>query len=428
MQLFFFIVYIFEAIIALIYFSDNYVLKKSHGYSIFLAIALYILGFLVNILDGNNFIINDFVFFLINIIISKSCFEISLKGSIFHSSLLLAIMFVTELLAEAEASYLLNIPLDAYKNSLTALIILGIISKVLYLLICKIISFLFSYKGKINVDSKKSSALFLYPIMVTAMLTTFLYASTKYDFSKNLNMVCAVISILSLLFCCFIFVYNQIVENQRDELISLQAQNQRVELNKTFYNLLEQKNEEQRILVHDMKHHLYAINSMNDINAIKKYVAKIQPEIEEYQYIGKTGNKMFDLILNRYSMICSSQGINFEADIKTSNLSFIDDNDLVSLLGNLFDNAIEASKACNEPYIRIFTKTERNFAILIIENSTANAPVSQNDKLVSTKSGTSFHGYGTKSIEKTVEKYNGVCQWDYDSKLNEFRFNIFFNI
>lgn len=88
------------------------------------------------------------VFFIINLLYSYFVFHISFKNSIFHSTILLAIMFITEMIVEATASSILHIPLDAYKESLTALIILGIMSKVLYLVVVKIISIIFSYKKK----------------------------------------------------------------------------------------------------------------------------------------------------------------------------------------------------------------------------------------------------------------------------------------
>lgn len=427
MQVFFFCVYIFEAIVAYIYYSDNYTLRRSHIQTFIILLSLYVLAFGANIIDRNTNYINDIVFFAVNFIFSKACFNISTKSSIFHSSFLLAIMFLTELVTEAGASYVLHIPIDAYKNSLAALFIIGIISKTLYLFVCKLISYFFSYKKHSENDNKRTIVLFLYPIMITATLTIFLYASTKYDFSDKLNLLCIIISILSLVFCCFIFIFNQIVQAQQNELLQLQVQNQKNELNNTFYNLLEQKNEEQRIFVHDMKHHIFAMTSMDDIQEIKNYALKIQPEIEKHEFIGKTGNKMLDLILNKYAIIAKTQNIDFIVDIRLSNLNFIDDNDLSSLLGNLLDNAVEAAENCNNPYIRFTTNIEKNFTFLSIINSSLQPPVTKNDLLVSTKTNSEYHGYGTKSIEKTAEKYNGICHWEYKTELQEFHFNILFN-
>lgn len=243
MQLFFLAVYLFEALIAFVYFFDNFKLKRSLPATFAILTVLYLAAFAVNILDNNINIINDVAFFSVNMIFGMLCFEISLKSCIFHSSFLLAVMFLTELVAEAGISALLKIPIDAYKTNLAALFIIGTISKILYLIVCKIVSSLFSYK-KISENARKRQAtLFLYPIIVTITLTLFLYASTKYNFSKTLNLICAIVCCVSLVFCCFIFIYNNVIQRQEAELITLQAERQRNEINKTFYDLLEKKNE-----------------------------------------------------------------------------------------------------------------------------------------------------------------------------------------
>lgn len=427
-QIFFFIVYIFGAVIAYIYFYENYELKLTQTGSFLIATGLYIIGFLFNLVFDNNFIINQCAFFIINILYCKISFNISFKSSIFHSSILLAIMFITEMIVEAGASLLLHIPIDAYKNSLTALVILGIICKVLYFTVCKIISTAFSYKkNNATNDIKKNLVLFIYPIIITAMLSVILYASATYKFSKTVNFVCITISIISLIFCCIIFIINKNFQKQENELISLQAENQRNEMNQVFYEMLEKKNDEQRILVHDIKHHLAAINTMDNIPEINDYIRNILPELNEHKFIGKTKNKMFDLILDRYSSICETKSIKFTVDIRFSNLSFIQDKDLVSMLSNILDNAIEAVESIENPSIRLSTKQNENFVILSVVNSCIKKPNAFGEKLITTKADSKYHGYGLKSIEKTANKYNGLCQWNFDEQNYEFQLTVIFN-
>ncbi len=427
-QIFFFFVYVFGAVIAYIYFSENYEIKYKPVISILISIGLYAVGFFVNLIFNNNFIINDIAFILINLLYCKISFNISIKSGIFHSSILLAIMFITELIVESGASLLLHIPIDAYKNSLTALVILGIICKILYFIVCKIISTAFSYrKNNATNDIKRNLVLFIYPIITTALLSTFLYISATYNLSRNINLICVILSVVSLLFCCIIFIINKNFQKQENEIISLQSENQRNKMNQGFYEILEKKNDEQRILVHDIKHHLATINSMEDITEIKNYIAEIQPELVEHKYIGKTKNKMFDLILDRYDHICAAKSINFIVDIRSSNLDFIEDKDLVSMLSNILDNAVEAVEGLDNPTIRLSTKKEKNFVVAAVINTCLKKPKADGEKLITTKSDSLYHGYGIKSIEKTVNKYNGICHWHFDESNDEFHFNVLFN-
>ena len=427
MQIFYLFIYIFEAVVAYLYFSENYKEKIKKSYLFPILFFLYFLAFLVNIFANNTSYVNEITMLVVNFLFSKLCFNITIKSSIFHSSFLLAVLFSAELITSAMMSYFLHIPLDAYRNSFSAFVILVVISKTVYFFVCKLISHFFSYKKLSEAEFRRTFVLFIYPLMIIAVLTTLLYASVKYSFSRGLNMACIILSFLSMVFCCFIFIYNQRVQKQQLELMNLQTLKQKDELNKTFYGLLEQKNEEQRVLAHDIKHHLFAISSMDDLSEIKNYISGINPDLEKYQYIGRTDNKMLDLILNKYYMLAKNEDISFITDIRASNLSFVDDNDLVSLLGNLLDNAFEAAKTSTKKKVSLITNNEKSFVLLSIVNSCSSAPIIDNDKLISTKTDKRFHGYGTKSIEKTAEKYKGICQWNYDEGEKEFHYNILFN-
>lgn len=427
-QLVFFTVYIFEAVIAYMYFNDNYNIKRKHLTSLFIVLCLYSLTFGINVIFHNNLTINLIMFFIINLVYCRLSFDISLKNAILHSSILLAIMMLSELIIETGASLLFDIPMDAYKHSFASLVILGTVEKVLYLLICKFISAAFSYKKNNTPNNlKRDFALFLYPIITTVMLLVFSYTSAAYQISDKINFVFITISILSMIFCCLIFIINQKIQIQENELIKLQTEKQKTEINRSFYALLDKKNEEQQTLAHNMKHHIYLLKNMSDIDEIKNYLKTIDPALDEYEYIGKSNNKMLDLILSKYHHICKTNNIEFEVDIRSCNLSFINDNDLTTMLGNLLDNAVEAAKGTEHAVIRFAAKNHMSFHTISIINSSHQAPKTRGEKLLTTKADPAFHGYGVKSVEKTAKKYNGVCEWFYDEIKKEFHFSIIFN-
>lgn len=176
-----------------------------------------------------------------------------------------------------------------------------------------------------------------------------------------------------------------------------------------------------------MRHHFSAINSMSSTDEIKSYLSRVQSNLDEYRYIGKTSNKMFDLILSKYDFVCAQSGIAFDADVRESNLAFIIDDDLVAMLSNLLDNAVEAAKNSKNAYINLSVKNEKSFVVLRVVNSCAVAPEANGNLLKTTKNDASVHGYGTKSIRKTAKKYNGICEWHYDETAGNFSFTILFN-
>ena len=97
------------------------------------------------------------------------------------------------------------------------------------------------------------------------------------------------------------------------------------------------------------------------------------------------------------------------------------------MLSNILDNAIEAVESIENPSIRLSTKQNENFVILSVVNSCIKKPNAFGEKLITTKADSKYHGYGLKSIEKTANKYNGLCQWNFDEQNYEFQLTVIFN-
>ena len=134
-----------------------------------------------------------------------------------------------------------------------------------------------------------------------------------------------------------------------------------------------------------------------------------------------TGNKMLDIIIGKYTALCSKNGLDFNAKALTSNLSFVHDSDISAMVGNLLDNAFEAAKQAENGKIEfsLYTIDGKSCVVSVI-NTALTAPKCENENLVSAKPDAQSHGYGIKSIKKTAEKYGGSYSWFYDDKNREF--------
>ena len=77
---------------------------------------------------------------------------------------------------------------------------------------------------------------------------------------------------------------------------------------------------------------------------------------------------------------------------------------MVNILGNLIDNAIEASVDEKEPYIELTIKQEKSFILIKVVNKysrefSGNMETKKKDKI--------FHGIGIGSVNDIVKKYDG---------------------
>ncbi len=114
-----------------------------------------------------------------------------------------------------------------------------------------------------------------------------------------------------------------------------------------------------------------------------------------------------DVILNRYKTECELKGIDFNFDVRLNNLSFVSDFDLVAILDNLLDKAIEAAEITKEKSITFETDNRNSYTVIIISNSCENSPTTDNNRLITTKKDKNVHGLGLKSVSNTLKKYSG---------------------
>ena len=85
----------------------------------------------------------------------------------------------------------------------------------------------------------------------------------------------------------------------------------------------------------------------------------------------------------------------------------------MTILGNLLDNAVEAVSVAKEKHISFETDFRNNFSVIIISNSCDRNPLNERGDITeTTKSNKRLHGFGLKSVKRTVKKYNGDIAFD----------------
>ena len=225
---------------------------------------------------------------------------------------------------------------------------------------------------------------------------------------------------LLLLSSIFLFIAYQRNIERENELFQLKNEMNRIETEKTYYDILEKQNQDLMIYAHDAKNHLTAIKSLNTDPQIEEYINKMSESLAFYNKVSHSGNKILDVIINKYLTECEIKGVTFTFDIRLKNLEYVEDYDLVTILGNLLDNALESAEKSEKREISISTDYRNTYDVIIITNSCDTQPKTINEKLFTTKSDKIFHGVGLKSVAKTLKKYNGDYDWEYDDQNKVF--------
>ena len=110
-------------------------------------------------------------------------------------------------------------------------------------------------------------------------------------------------------------------------------------------------------------------------------------------------------------------------------LSFIRENDIYALLGNILDNAMEASekrKKDEERVVSISTISKEGFIRIHEENFFDGDLIYENNVRKTTKQNKLYHGFGVKSIKLIAEKYHGDVS--ISTKDGKFILDILFSI
>lgn len=133
------------------------------------------------------------------------------------------------------------------------------------------------------------------------------------------------------------------------------------------------------LYAHDAKNHLATIKGLNNNPKIDKYLEKMTDSLTAYSNISHSGNMTLDVIINRYITECNLKNIKFSFDVRLSNLLFVDVIDLVAILDNLLDNALEAEEKSDRKAVSLETDYRNSYEVIIVTNSCAKNPV--NDTL-----------------------------------------------
>lgn len=245
-------------------------------------------------------------------------------------------------------------------------------------------------------------------------------AEIQYEkIDSRLNMIVLIYGIAIINILTFAFLNKMAQKNKNETLLQMMQVHEKEQ--KKAFQSLEDIYKTMQILKHDMKNEwivvLRAIKSRQYDYAEKIAEKMLNSKIESFEEYVSISNPAVNALLNYKLNIAKQKGININSYVQEDFESF-DDYDIVMLISNLLDNAIEASENISDSDIDIMITTKMNYLSIVIANKIDESVLKENRRLKTTKSDTANHGLGTKSVKQICEKYNGMI--DYYEKDNMF--------
>lgn len=183
------------------------------------------------------------------------------------------------------------------------------------------------------------------------------------------------------------------------------------ELIETHYQEVDNMYRKMRGWRHDYRNHIQAMKVMaanGNMDGIKAYLDELDTDLNTVDTVVKTGNAMADAILNSKISLAQSKSIAVHCDAHIPVKLQMSELDLCCILGNLFDNAIEASLSLpeRERQIRVYMDMKGTQLYISFTNFTSGRKLNKVGNIFKTSKGDG-HGFGLVRIDNIIERLGG---------------------
>lgn len=162
---------------------------------------------------------------------------------------------------------------------------------------------------------------------------------------------------------------------------------------------------------HDIKHQIEGLRSLDSSKAKNEWLDNMEHDLRQYEETINTGNAVLDTLLTSKNIVCRKNHIGLTCVIDGTLLDFMSSMDLCSIFGNALDNAIESVVKLENPeerLIHVSLSTQKGFVLILFENYCRETLNFEKGMPKTTKADNKNHGFGIKSIQYTVKKYDGT--------------------
>lgn len=174
------------------------------------------------------------------------------------------------------------------------------------------------------------------------------------------------------------------------------------------YELQKENMEIVNIKCHDLRHQIQTIRKSGTIG--EQMIDEIEKVVKVYDSNISTDNEVLDVILSDMALRCQCNDIQFTCMVDGKQLSFMEEVDVYSLMGNMLENAFEYEckvQPSSDRFISVVIREIAEGVSIHVENYYIGDAVVENGIVETTKEDKNFHGFGMLSMKKHVEKYAG---------------------
>lgn len=223
------------------------------------------------------------------------------------------------------------------------------------------------------------------------------------DFPDYMVFFMAVLLFVNIM---IVFYVEALRKNEKEKYLA-ELTEQHYHLQIEYYQQLLEKQQETKALWHDIKKYttaMQAVAAQNDSEQLRQIAQAAADAYERVKDISAVGNPVVDALLNQYLRSAKENQIQVLLDITIPEVLAISTLLLSVVIGNTFDNAIEACRLIvpEKRMIHLQLRKQNRILFYSIENPYI-------DAVTQLRVG-KHHGYGLKNVERAVNQNNGNFQ------------------
>ncbi|MBR4914587.1 MAG: GHKL domain-containing protein [Clostridiales bacterium] len=381
--------------------------KAEKPYHYILIAVLYVLNVLaVSYLDQ---LVKAVVILVLFIGFTMLIFKVSFKKSLLANLIYTAITFSLQTVALLVMMRVTGKEWRQISNNES--FIGDLICELLMFLIVMVLNTVFKKGVLTNLDIKGWITFALYPLFTIVAVLVLVFSVDKETVDNDVYISLVILATGMFILSVLIFALIDNVVRRENDIHEKEIMLGQTEHLNQMYRSLSDEREKQKARSHDYMNHLNVMLMLAREGKVDEQIHYIEEQLgKEIQSVDiiDTGNTLINAVLNIKYLEAKEKGIiiPFIADnLKDIKIS---DSDLVTIITNILDNAIEAVQKCDEKRI-VFKIIKDSDTLIIDSTNTYKGHLPAGGDFGTTKSDKKNHGFGLANIKNTVEANNGNC-------------------
>lgn len=278
----------------------------------------------------------------------------------------------------------------------------------------------FRKKGSLQKQHNKwLQLIILFPAVSSIMLAVLFYTSPRNeDVSLSIVVFAAILMIANV---AMIYVISSIEKATAQEQ-DLRLLRQQISIQTENYSALKKNYSIQRKSTHEFERHIQVIRDLldrKDYETAQDYVRQLQADRTLKVFSIASNNSVIDVVLNQKHQVAQENGIKMRVKVNDLSAVAIKTNELVVLLSNLLDNAIEACLKFDGDKEIVCSILKEDSIYISIRNTSAPVTIIHGE-ISTTKQDSTEHGYGLPAVKYILSQLEAEYTFTYNNGWFQF--------